>query len=44
MKMGTNPDRILMELESDEAVEWFMNSDIWKEFAVGLHPEVIIKR
>ena len=34
---------ILMELESDEAMEWFVHSSIWKKFAVGLHPEVIIK-
>ena len=34
---------ILMELESDEAVEWFMHSGIWKKFVAGLHPEAIIK-
>ena len=34
---------ILMELESDEAVEWFAHSDIRKKFAAGLHPEATIK-
>ena len=29
---------ILMELESDEAMEWFTHSSIWKNFMAGLRP------
>ena len=34
---------ILMELESDEAVEWFVHSSIRKKFVADLHLEAIIK-
>ena len=34
---------ILMELESDKAMEWFTHSGIWKKFAAGLHLEATIK-
>src|SRR6266481_1944831 len=34
---------ILMELGSDEAVQWFSHNDIWKKFLKGLHPDAAIK-
>ena len=34
---------ILMELGSDEVVEWFADTDIWQKFLSRVHPDTTIK-